>query len=189
MQDPRSYPCSHFVTKPATDKTLRRSGLESAPPATAAPSTVAVNSLSEAKALPALEWILSEKSRAKKALDRTRELQDDEPDAIRERILSRMALQSAKEENAHFYDDRSIALITVIKAARGDATPFADAVFSVLRCRPDQVFARLIENRKNKLGQEYRSWFDAAGNLRPDIPKLPSARERRRAGEKERRSA
>lgn len=180
MPDPRSYdPSSHFVTKSAPGETSAQTPVESAP---LNASTVPAQTLSESKALPALEWILSAKSRA--VLDRARELQDDEPDAIRERILSRMALQSAKEEHAHFYDDRQVALITVIKATRGDATPYADAVRSVLHCHPDEVFAKVTQNRKAKLGKEYRLWYDAAGNLRPDIPKIEAARERRRTRRK-----
>jgi hypothetical protein len=38
-------------------------------------------------------------------------------------------------------------------------------------CHPDQVWPRRVAEREAKLGKEYPDWFDAAGNLRPDIPK------------------
>jgi hypothetical protein len=33
------------------------------------------------------------------------------------------------------------------------------------------IWPHILALRKAKLGEEFRDWYDAAGNLRPEIPK------------------
>lgn len=62
-------------------------------------------------------------------------------------------------------------------ASKGNTEPFVMASYAVQHCHSDDVWPRIVANRKAKLGREYELWFDAAGNLKPDgIPKKPATR-------------
>jgi len=100
-----------------------------------------------------------------------------------ERVLVRLEQTNKKETDPWFRDDYRIAWITVKWAAEGvpewswrrDSPPHVAATYQVLHCHPDEVWPRMLENRRAKLGAEYSDWYDAAGNLRADAPKKDSA--------------
>ena len=145
-------------------------------------ATVELSRSLDAKSASPLDWILDPNKPTH--LNRELELQLDSPANRVARILSRMAWQEATEKrNPHVKADRRIAWITVKWSLEGvpssshyAALPaFTAATFTVLRCAPDEVWPRILANRKEKLGAEYSDWYDAAGNLRPDAPKKDSA--------------
>lgn len=137
----------------------------------------------DAKSASPLGWLLDpDKSKAK--VDRSLELQLDTSANILTRVLSRMAWQEATEErNPHLCADRRIAWITFKWSMEGVSPhsnyaampPHVAATFTVLNWHPDEVWPRIVANRREKLGDEYSAWYDAAGNLRPDALKKDSA--------------
>ena len=136
----------------------------------------------DAKSASPLDWILDPNKPTH--LNRELELQLDSTANRLARILSRMAWQEATEKrNPHLRADRRIAWITAKWSLEGVPASshyaallaFTAATLTVLRCAPDEVWPRILANRKEKLGAEYSDWYDAAGNLRPDAPKKDSA--------------
>lgn len=103
------------------------------------------------------------------------------------RIIARIEAAERKEINPHLRTDLRIAQLVVAWSADGvlgwcvySQSPFAAAVRQILHCPPEEVWPRIIAERKSKLGAEYSDWFDAAGNLLPDLPlseKKPPTRE------------
>lgn len=155
MQDPRSY----FVTK--LSQPMRRPETVYSPATAKFVSavnpvfTVCDGALSGVNSLP-LEWILSEKQRP----------------SLGDRLVADLVRQEAHETDPHKRADLRIAQITILKALRGSGQAFDEATLAVLHCHADEVWPRIVQNRKDKLGQEYYEWFDGQGNLRPDIPKF-----------------
>lgn len=62
----------------------------------------------------------------------------------------------------------------MLKASRGDLSPHFWATYAVLRTAPDQVWPKILRQRKSLLGPLYQTFF-------PDVPlppKKPSQSER-----------
>jgi len=50
-------------------------------------------------------------------------------------------------------------------------SPFVESSYRIYGKHPDKVWPHIVAIRRSKLGEEFANWYDAAGNLRPDIPK------------------
>jgi hypothetical protein len=94
---------------------------------------------------------------------------------LSDRAIAYLIQLEAHEGNPHVCADLRQSQITLILAQRGNAEPATVASYQVHRCHPDQVWPRRVAERKAKLAAEFSDWFDAAGNLRPDVPKKDSA--------------
>jgi hypothetical protein len=94
---------------------------------------------------------------------------------VSNRAIAYLIQLEAHETNLHICSDLRQAQITLILAQRGNSEPATVASYQVHRCHPSQVWPRRVAERKAKLAKEYDFWFDAAGNLRPDVPKKDSA--------------
>lgn len=107
-----------------------------------------------------------------------------------ERVLVYLQKAEVKETNPHFQTDYRIAWTTAKWAQAGvpewawlNDTPYVAATFQALQCRPEEVWPRIVANRKQKLGAEYSQWYDANDNLLPEVSvcvKKPCVSERRR---------
>jgi len=69
------------------------------------------------------------------------------------------------------------ACICVSPASRGEPEAFFESSYRIYGKHPDKVWPHILatrkakHTRKAKLGEEFRKWYDAAGNRKPDIPK------------------
>ena len=91
--------------------------------------------------------------------------------AWRDRIVAYLFNAAQQESNSHFYDDYRIACITVAKAAKGEKHPDFWATYEYLGTAPQKVWDMIQADRRKKLGKDYSSWYDEAGNRKPDVPK------------------
>jgi hypothetical protein len=91
------------------------------------------------------------------------------------RILDRLEGAEKSEPDIHLRSDYRQAFICVSLASRGEAQPFIQSSYRIYGIHPDKVWPHIMATRRAKLGEEFSDWFDAAGNLRPDIPKKTSA--------------
>lgn len=89
------------------------------------------------------------------------------------RVLLRLEQAEKEESNPHLRDDIRIAWCMILFAARNEPTPHVRASLSVLGLHPDQVWPKILANRKAKLGNEFSRWYEADGS--PLTEKLPSA--------------
>jgi hypothetical protein len=112
--------------------------------------------IEEAKAAP-LGWILD----------------PEKPVRIVDHVIAYLLLQEAHESNLHIKADLRQAQICLILASRGNTDPFVSSSYVMYGTHPDKVYPKMRANRMARLGEEYSQWFDAAGNLRPDVPKKP----------------
>ena len=102
--------------------------------------------------IPQLDWLLDPK---KQRPNRVEELGTGSLDSTYDRILSRLALIEAKEEDAHLKTDCRIAWFTVRFCQTGEAvecTPAVLASYKVLGCHPDHVWPRITQRRNWVLG-------------------------------------
>jgi hypothetical protein len=90
------------------------------------------------------------------------------------RILDRLEEAERSEPDIHLRSDYRQAFICVSLASRGEREPFVTSSYRIFGIHPDKVWPNILATRKAKLGDEFRDWYDAAGNLRPDIPKKTS---------------
>ena len=88
--------------------------------------------------------------------------------------MARLVQSEAHEVDPHFRDDYRQSFITLTLAMRGNTIPFIVASYQVYGIHPDKVWSSVLAKRKAKLGNEYRDWYDAVGNRRPDVPKKSS---------------
>lgn len=79
--------------------------------------------------------------------------------SLARRVLFRLERAEEGESNPHFRDDFRIAWITVLYAARGYLCPHVSAWYAVLGCHPDQVWSKIIRQRKALLGSEYQNFY------------------------------
>lgn len=93
------------------------------------------------------------------------------------RIVEYLRLAAERQENRQFWDDYCIAWMTVAKAYRGEEHPHFWATYEHLGTAPQQIWPMVMAKRRNNLGPHFSSWYDQAGNLKPDVPKKPSASE------------
>jgi hypothetical protein len=113
--------------------------------------------IEEAKAAP-LGWILD----------------PEKPVRIVDHVIAYLLLQEAHESNLHIKADLRQAQICLILASRGNTDPFVASSYVMYGTHPDKVYPKMRANRMARLGEEYEIWYDAAGNLRPDVPKKPA---------------
>jgi hypothetical protein len=106
---------------------------------------------------PCLDWLLN----------------PDKPRTLLNRVLAHLTLAEAKEINPHYRDDIRIAWLTCQWAFDGVLEPHVAASYRVLGVHPNSVWDKLTERRQALLGDEYPDFYDAAGNMRPDVPKKP----------------
>lgn len=138
-------PCSDFVK---TDKSLLSQNLN-ADRVTAPPGS---------NPLP-LDWFLSIQGKSSSEI------------SLVDRAVARFVEWEAdarKAQNIWLAEELRQAQITVILAARGHADPFTEATVRCFACHPEQLFAKITERRKAKLGSEYTQWYDENGNLKPE---------------------
>ena len=100
----------------------------------------------------------------------------DAASALIDRVLDRLWGAEQGESDIHLRSDYRQAFICVSLASRGEAQPFVTSSYTVYGIHPDKVWPNILATRKAKLGEEFSDWYDAAGNLRPDLPKKTSAR-------------
>jgi|GEM_PF-5394123 len=94
--------------------------------------------------------------------------------ALIDRVLDRLWGAEQAESDIHRRSDYRQAFICVSLAGRGEGEPFVTSSYRIFGIHPDNVWPHILATRKAKLGKEFLDWFDAAGNLRPDIPKKTS---------------
>lgn len=92
-------------------------------------------------------------------------------------VLNYLEKAELKEIDPHKRSDLRISWLTVKWASQGipdwcvySEHPFDAAVHLVLHMRADQVWPRILAERRAKLGGEYSDWYDDAGNWRPEMP-------------------
>ena len=91
------------------------------------------------------------------------------------RVLLRLEKAEKDESNAHLRDDIRIAWVTCLYAARNEPKPHERATLAVLGILPDQVWPRILANRKARLGDEFSRWYEADGSpLADKKPPVPS---------------
>ena len=105
------------------------------------------------------EWLLEPKTRI----------------TLHERIMARLIQAEAHESDPWLRQDYRQAWICVSLAERGNTEPFLVSSYQVYGTHPAKVWPKIQANRQAKLGKELRDWYDAAGNLKPDLPKKPSS--------------
>ncbi|HEY1800042.1 MAG TPA: hypothetical protein VGG46_03825 [Terriglobales bacterium] len=94
------------------------------------------------------------------------------------RVIAYLRSASEEQENKIYWDDYCIAWMTVAKAAHGESHPHFWATYEHLGTAPEQIWPMIMAKRRNNLGPQFASWFDQAGNLRPDLPKKSSGSEK-----------
>jgi hypothetical protein len=90
------------------------------------------------------------------------------------RILDRLWEAESSEPDIHLRSDYRQAFICVSLASRGERQPFVESSYRIYGSHPDQVWPKIMANRKAKLGKEFADWYDQAGNRKPDIRKKTS---------------
>jgi hypothetical protein len=91
------------------------------------------------------------------------------------RILDRLWEAERAEADIHLRSDYRQAWICVSLAVRGEAQPFVASSYRIYGTHPDDVWPKIMANRKARLGKEYSEWFDQACNLQPDLPRKKPA--------------
>src|SRR5262245_59650826 len=94
--------------------------------------------------------------------------QDTAP-ALSDRVLDRLWKAGNSEADVYLAADIRQAFIVVSLASRGAPQPFVTSSYTMYRIAPDLVWPKIIARRKAQLGEEFSDWYDAAGNLKPDI--------------------
>jgi len=101
-----------------------------------------------------------------------------------ERVLAYLQQSEKKEIDPWLRDDIRIAWMTARWAQHGvpewswrkDSAPHVAATYQVLNCHPDEVWPRIVAQRKAKLGASYEQVWGA-----PSVPKKPVQRDKRGA--------
>lgn len=91
------------------------------------------------------------------------------------RICDYLSRAEAKEIDPWMRDDLRIALITTLRAARGERNPHVSATYTVLGLHPDKVWPAIEARRRAQLGNLYDNFFGGASS-----PKKPVQSERDR---------
>ena len=86
------------------------------------------------------------------------------------RVMRYLEQAELSEDAYGFESDIRQAWITVSLAARGECGPFVQASYRLHGLHPDKVWPAIMAQRRATLGKEFSDWYDAAGNLKPDIP-------------------
>jgi len=91
------------------------------------------------------------------------------------RILDRLQKAELSEPDIWYRQDYRQAFICVSLASRCEPQPFITSSYRIYGSHPDDVWRKIMANRKARLGKEFADWYDAAGLRKPDIPqKKPS---------------
>ena len=90
------------------------------------------------------------------------------------RILDRLWEAERSEPDIWFRQDYRQAFICVSLASRCEPQPFITSSYRIYGSHPDDVWPKIMANRKARLGKEFLDWYDQAGSLKPDIPKKTS---------------
>ena len=62
------------------------------------------------------------------------------------------------------------ALLTAIKTAdMGEAQPFVESSYRIYGSHPDDVWPKIMAQRKAKLGWEFDLWYFENGTMKPDV--------------------
>ena len=91
------------------------------------------------------------------------------------RILDRLEKAERAESDPWLRQDYRQAFICVSLARDGELQPFVASSYKVYGTHPNKVWFKILANRKARLRKEFSDWYDAAGNLKPDIPKMKPA--------------
>jgi len=86
------------------------------------------------------------------------------------RVMARLEQQEAyaRKETPEFKEDIRQAWVTVSYAARGKQNPFAQASLTMYGILQDEVWPRIVAQRRAKLGRDYNLWYGSEDNLQPD---------------------
>lgn len=90
------------------------------------------------------------------------------PRWLANRVLGYLESAEALEDNPSLRQDVRQARAVVSLAAEDDLQPFVTSSYLIYGTHPERIFVKLTATRKEKLGEEYDEWFDAAGNLQPE---------------------
>ena len=93
-----------------------------------------------------------------------------------DRVVARLEAAELHESDPWYCNAIRIARLTVLYAANGDPSPHFWATYMVLGTSPDQVWPRVVANRKAKLGKYYAEIFGAE-SAEPGVtlpPKKPA---------------
>lgn len=111
-------------------------------------------------------------------------------DHLADRVLVRLQESEEKEIDPWLRDDIRIAWITVKWAQSGipdwawvKDSPHAAATFQVLKCRPEEVWPRIMARRQAMLRAEYKDFFGEVSSPRKAVRSvtLRESRQRRNA--------
>lgn len=91
------------------------------------------------------------------------------------RILDRLEEAEQAEQDIWYRQDYRQAFIVCSLAERGEPEPFVTSSYRIYATHPDKVWAKIMHDRRMKLGREFSDWFDQAGNRKPDVPKKKPA--------------
>jgi hypothetical protein len=101
------------------------------------------------------------------------------------RVLLRLENAEKEESNPHLRDDVRIAWVTCLYAERSEPKPHERATLAVLGILPDQVWPRILANRKARLGDEFARWYEADGSpladKKPPVPAPSKSSQRKDA--------
>ena len=95
---------------------------------------------------------------------------------LAERVLAYLEQEEKREIDPWLRDDIRIAWITTHWSQRGvpdwswrrHEAPYVAATYQVLRCHPDEVWPRIVAQRKAKLGAMYEQvWGEASSPKKP----------------------
>jgi hypothetical protein len=90
---------------------------------------------------------------------------------LTDRILSRLEMSEKREVDPWLRDDVRQSWISLSTFSRGKFPTFPDAFvaasYLMYGVHPDQVWPKIVADRKAKLGREYHDWYDANDNALP----------------------
>lgn len=93
-----------------------------------------------------------------------------------DRIAAYLVQQEAHEPHSSLKQDIRQAQICILLAERGSSQPFVDSSYACHGTHPDNVWQKVMANRRDRLGKEFKDWYYADGTMRPDVPKKLAAR-------------
>jgi len=99
---------------------------------------------------------------------------DTAPALLSDRVIEYLCKREMKEPEICYKDEYRQARICVALAYKGEPDPFTAASYQIYGVHPSTMWQRILAARKAMLAWEFDLWYDAAGNMRPDVPKKTS---------------
>lgn len=85
------------------------------------------------------------------------------------RILDRLEKAELAEPDVGFRQDYRQVFICVPLASRGEPQPFIESGYRIYGSHPDDVWPKIMAQRKAKLGWEFDLWYFENGTTKPDV--------------------